>query len=64
MLLDHYLQHLFENFEQFIVYTHNTVFQLAVQLTEYSDFYVFCTMHCNTIMQHEPMKCILFKLIL
>jgi len=40
------------------------MFQGAVQLTEYSDFYVFCTIHCDTIMQHEPIKCILFKLIL
>jgi len=41
MLLDHYLPHLFENFEQFNVYTHNTVFQWAAQSTGYSDFYVF-----------------------
>jgi len=25
MLLDHYLQHLFENFEQFNIYTQHTV---------------------------------------
>jgi len=41
MLLDHYLPHLFENSEQFNVYTQNTVLQSAVQSTEYSDFYVF-----------------------
>jgi len=64
MLLDHYLQHLFENFEQFNVYTHNTVFQWAEQSTEYSDFYVFRTVHCDIIMQHKSMKCTLFKLIL
>jgi len=27
-------------------------------------FYVFCTVHCDTIMQHKPTKCTLFKLIL
>ena len=56
--------HLFENFEQFNVYTHYSVFQWAVQSTEYSDFYVFCNVHCKIIMQHEPIKCALFKLIL
>ena len=56
--------HLFENFEQFNVYTHYSVFQWAVQSTEYSDFYVFCNVHCDIIMQHEPIKCALFKLIL
>jgi len=38
MVLDHYLPHLFGNFNQFSVYTHNTVFQWAVQSTEHSDF--------------------------
>ena len=27
-------------------------------------FYVFCTVHCDIIMQHEPMKCALSKLLL
>jgi hypothetical protein len=40
------------------------VFQWAVQSTEYSDSYVFCTVHCDIIMQHEPMRCAIFKLIL
>jgi len=43
MLLDHKLSHLFEIFEQFNIYTHNTVFQWAVQSTEYSDLYAFPT---------------------
>jgi len=62
--MDHYLPHLFENSEQFNVYTHNTVFQWAEQSTEYSDLYIFCTMHCDIIMQHEQMKCARFKVML
>jgi len=27
-------------------------------------FYVFCTMQCDTIMQHKPTKCTPFKLML
>jgi hypothetical protein len=64
ILLDHYLPHLLENSEKFNVYTYHTMFQWAVQSTEYSDLYVCCTVHCDIIMQHEPMKCTLFKLIL
>jgi len=63
MLLDHYLNTL-KNFEEFSVYKHNTVFQWAAQATEYSDFYVFCTVYCDIIMQHEQMKFSLFQLIL
>ncbi len=62
MLLDHYLPYLFENSEQLNVYTHNTAFQWAVQLTEYPDYYVFCTVHCDVIMQDEPMKRTIFQI--
>jgi hypothetical protein len=27
-------------------------------------FYVFCTVHCDTVMQHKPTKCTLFRLII
>jgi hypothetical protein len=64
MLLDHNLSHLFEIFEQFSVYTHNTVFQWAVQSTKHSDLYSFPNMYCDIIMQQEPMKYTLFKLTL
>ena len=39
------------------------MFQWAEQSTGYSDFYVFCAVHCDIFMQHEPMKFALFKLI-
>jgi len=52
----------FENFGQFM-FTHITQWSSELQSTEYSDSYVFA-LCCDIIMQHEPMKCALFKLIL
>jgi len=61
MLLDNYLPHL--GILSNSVFTHTTVLKWAIQLTEYSDL-CFGTVYCGIIMQHKPMKYILFKLIL
>jgi len=43
MLLDHYLPHLFENFEQFSVYASNSV---PVSCTINRLFWLLCFLHC------------------
>ena len=61
MLLEHYLPHL--RILGNSMFTHITQWSSELQSTEYSDSYVFA-LCCDIIMQHEPMKCALFKLIL
>jgi len=63
MLPDHYLPHLFENFEHFNVYTYNTVF-LSYTINRIFWLLCFCSVHGDIIMQQEPMKRTLFKLML
>jgi len=49
--------------EKFSILPAGVVTLLRETTNEHDEFYVFCTVNCDRIMQHKLTKCTLFKLM-